>query len=64
MSEAEVDRAMAHALATGGRLVKPAQPTSYGGYAGYFVDPDDHLWEIVVAPGISVMESGLLALPD
>ena len=64
MSEAEVDRAMAHALATGGRLVKPAQRTSYGGYAGYFVDPDDHLWEIVVAPGLSVMDSGLLALPD
>jgi predicted lactoylglutathione lyase len=64
MSEAEVDRAMALALAAGGRLVKQAQSTSYGGYAGYFVDPDDHLWEIVVAPGISVMESGLLALPD
>jgi predicted lactoylglutathione lyase len=63
-SDAEVNRAMAHALAAGGRLVKPAQRTSYGGYAGYFVDPDDHLWEIVVAPGISVMDSGLLALPD
>jgi len=63
-SEAEVDRAMAHALAAGGRLVKSAQRTSYGGYAGYFADPDDHLWEIVAAPGISVMDSGLLALPD
>jgi predicted lactoylglutathione lyase len=63
-SEAEVDRAMAHAVAVGGRLVKPAQRTSYGGYGGYFADPDDHLWEIVVAPGISVMDSGLLALPD
>lgn len=64
MSEAEVDRAMALALAAGGRLVKPAGRTSYGGYAGYFADPDDHLWEIVVAPDISVLDSGLLALPD
>jgi predicted lactoylglutathione lyase len=63
-SEDEVERAMAHALAVGGRLVKPVQRTSYGGYAGYFVDLDDHLWEIVVAPGISVMDDGLLALPD
>jgi predicted lactoylglutathione lyase len=63
-SEADVDRAMAHALAAGGRLVKPARPTSYGGYAGYFADPDDHVWEIVVAPGISVLDTGVLALPD
>lgn len=63
-SEAEVDRAMAHALATGGRLVQAQRSTSYGGYAGYFADPDDHLWEIVVAPGIVVTDSGLLALPD
>lgn len=63
-SEVEVDRAMAHALAVGGRLVKAAHRTSYGGYAGYFADPDDHVWEIVVAPGIVVTDSGLLALPD
>ncbi len=63
-SEAEVDRAMAHALEVGGRLVTAALPTSYGGYAGYFADPDDHLWEIVVAPGLSVGETGLLTLPD
>jgi predicted lactoylglutathione lyase len=63
-SEAEVDRAMAHALAVGGRLVKPAHPTSYGGYSGYFADPDDHLWEIVVAPGLDVTDTGLLTVPD
>ena len=63
-SPAEVDSAMAHALAVGGRLVKPAQTTSYGGYAGYFADPDGHLWEIVVAPGLSVSDDGLLAVPD
>ena len=63
-SEAEVDRAMAHAIAVGGRLVTPALPTSYGGYAGYFADPDGHLWEIVVAPGLSVTDAGLLTVPD
>lgn len=63
-SEVEVDSAMAHALAVGGRLVKPAHPTSYGGYSGYFADPDDHLWEIVVAPGLDVTDTGLLTVPD
>ena len=63
-SEAEVDSAMEHALAVGGRLVKPAHPTSYGGYSGYFADPDDHLWEIVVAPGLDVTNTGLLTVPD
>ena len=48
--EAEVDAVMAQALAAGARLVKPAQKTFWGGYAGYFQDPDDHLWEIVYNP--------------
>ena len=63
-SPAEVESAMAHALAVGGRLVKPAAPTNYGGYAGYFADPDGHVWEIVVAPDLSVSDDGLLAVPD
>jgi uncharacterized protein len=63
-SEAEVDRAMAHALSVGGRPVKTARPTSYGGYSGYFADPDGHLWEVVVAPGLSVTDAGLLAVPE
>ncbi|WP_448953162.1 VOC family protein [Labrys neptuniae] len=46
-SEAEVDAVMRQALAAGARLVKPAQKTFWGGYAGYFQDPDGHLWEIV-----------------
>jgi hypothetical protein len=49
-SEAEVDAAMAQAINAGARLVKPAQKTFWGGYAGYFQDPDDHLWEIVYNP--------------
>jgi uncharacterized glyoxalase superfamily protein PhnB len=41
---------MAQAAAAGARIVKPAQPTFWGGYAGYFQDPDGHLWEVVFNP--------------
>lgn len=63
-SRGEVDAALAHALATGGKPIKPAQVTDYGGYCGYFADPDGHLWEVVVAPGIEVTEDGRVKLPD
>ena len=45
-SEDEVDAVLAEAKAAGGRIVKPAQDTFWGGYSGYFADPDDHLWEV------------------
>ena len=45
-SEREVDEVMAEAKAAGAAIVKPAQKTFYGGYAGYFADPDQHLWEV------------------
>jgi uncharacterized protein len=51
-SAAEVDALMAQAARAGGRVVKPAQPTFYGGYAGYFQDPDGHLWEVAFNPGL------------
>lgn len=46
----EVDQIMQAAERAGGRVVKPAQATFYGGYAGYFSDPDGHLWEVVWNP--------------
>lgn len=49
-SRAEVDAVMAQAVAAGARIVKPAQDAFWGGYAGYFQDPDGHLWEIVWNP--------------
>ena len=49
-SEQEVDRVMRHALNAGAGLVKQAQPTSWGGYGGYFSDPDGHLWEVAYNP--------------
>lgn len=50
--KAEVDRVMAQAKQAGGHIVKPAQDTFYGGYAGYFQDPDGNLWEVVWNPQI------------
>lgn len=49
-SEAAVDQLMAEAQAAGARIVKTAQKTFWGGYAGYFADPDGHLWEVVYNP--------------
>src|SRR5437870_7695497 len=49
-SRAEVDVVMAQAATAGALIVKPAQDTFYGGYAGYFQDPDQHLWEVAWNP--------------
>ena len=48
----EVDTVMAQARAAGAMIVKEAQETFYGGYAGYFQDPDGHLWEIAWNPAV------------
>lgn len=49
---AEVDAVMEQARAAGATIVKAAQDTFWGGYSGYFQDPDGHLWEIVWNPDI------------
>ncbi len=49
-SRAEVDAVMEQARRAGATIVKPAQETFWGGYAGYFQDPDLHLWEVVWNP--------------
>jgi uncharacterized protein len=46
----EVDAVMAQAEAGGAHIVKPAQKTFWGGYAGYFQDPDGHMWEVAWNP--------------
>lgn len=50
MSKSEVDEVMAQAEKAGAVIVKPAQDTFWGGYAGYFQDPDQHVWEVVWNP--------------
>ena len=49
-SRKEVDTVMEHARTAGATIVKPAHDTFWGGYGGYFQDPDRHLWEIVWNP--------------
>jgi catechol 2,3-dioxygenase-like lactoylglutathione lyase family enzyme len=49
-SKPEVDAVMAQAAKAGARVLKRAQDTFYGGYAGYFQDPDGHLWEVAWNP--------------
>ena len=60
----EVDAVLDFAVSKGASLLKPAQKTDYGGYSGYFADPDNHPWEVVVAPGIEVGEDRRVHLPD
>lgn len=55
-SKAEVDAVMAQAQTAGATIVKPAQVTFWGGYAGYFQDPDSHVWEVVWNPNLSLQE--------
>ncbi|MBI2057859.1 MAG: VOC family protein [Candidatus Yanofskybacteria bacterium] len=49
-SKKEVDMVMAQAKKAGANIIKPAQKTFWGGYAGYIQDPDGHLWEIAWNP--------------
>jgi catechol 2,3-dioxygenase-like lactoylglutathione lyase family enzyme len=60
----EVDAVLDFAISKGGSLLNPAHKTDYGGYSGYFADPDNHPSEVVVAPGIEVGEDRRVHLPD
>lgn len=60
----EVDAVLAFALSKGAKLVRAAHETDYGGYSGYFADPDGHPWEVVVAPGIEVGEDRRVHLAE
>ncbi|MBI5444808.1 MAG: VOC family protein [Deltaproteobacteria bacterium] len=50
----EVDAVMEEAGAAGARIVREAHDTFWGGYAGYFQDPDGHLWEVVWNPSLKI----------
>lgn len=55
-SQDEVNAVMEQAKNAGAIIVKPAQETFWGGYAGYFQDPDQHLWEVVWNPQWVIQE--------
>lgn len=63
-STEEVDQVLDFAISQGASLLKAAHRTDYGGYSGYFGDPDNHPWEVVVAPGIEVGSDRRVHLPD
>ena len=63
-SPEEVDEVLDFAVSKGASLLKSAHKTDYGGYSGYFADPDNHPWEVVVAPGIDMDEDRRIRLPD
>jgi uncharacterized glyoxalase superfamily protein PhnB len=63
-SEAEVEQVLTEAAAAGGRIVKAAKRAFWGGYSGYFADPDGHLWEVAHNPEFPLDAEGRLQLPS
>lgn len=63
-SREAVDEVLSSAVDAGATITQPATETFYGGYAGYFADPDGHLWEVAHNPGFTLRADGTLALPD
>ncbi len=63
-NRAEVDSVLEEAAAAGGGRVRPAHEAFWGGYSGYFADPDGFLWEVAWNPSFSVAEDGSIRIPD
>jgi predicted lactoylglutathione lyase len=63
-SKEEADEVYALAIAAGAKAVKPLHDVFWGGYSGYFADPDGHLWEIAWNPAFPLDEQGHMFLPD
>jgi predicted lactoylglutathione lyase len=63
-STAEVDAVVAAAREAGATVTRAPGPTFYGGYAGVFLDPDGHAWEIAFNPGFTLDDDGALILPQ
>ena len=61
-SEADVDAVLAEAVAAGAKLIKPAAKVFWGGYSGYFADPDGHLWEVAYNPYFKLGTEGRVEL--
>jgi uncharacterized protein len=63
-SRDDVDQVVSAAARAGGEVTKVPSETFYGGYAGFFRDPDGHVWEVAHNPGFSLGVDGTLTLPD
>lgn len=62
-SKAEVDGALDGAKKVGATILKPAQEAFWGGYSGYFADPDGHAWEVAYNPRWKLDAEGRVVLP-
>lgn len=60
----EVDAAYAKALSVGASALKTPQKVFWGGYSGYYADPDGHVWEVAMNPFWPLNDDGSLTLPD
>jgi catechol 2,3-dioxygenase-like lactoylglutathione lyase family enzyme len=62
-SEEAVGRALNEAATVGGEIIKPAQRAEWGGYSGYFTDPDGYPWEVAFNPNFELNEGGRVLIP-
>lgn len=62
-TEAEVDAAYALAISAGAQDLKAPEKVFWGGYSGYYADPDGHVWEVAMNPFWPLADSGALTLP-
>lgn len=60
----QVDAVMALAERAGAKILKPAQDAFWGGYSGYFADPDGYPWEVAWNPHFELRPDGSLVLPS
>jgi uncharacterized protein len=60
----EVDSVLAEAHTAGAKILKPAEEAFWGGYSGYFADPDGFPWEVAWNPSFAILEDGSIRLPD
>ena len=63
-SKEDVDAILSEAVAAGAKLLKPAEEVFWGGYSGYFQDPDGHAWEVAFNPFLPINEDGSVILPE
>jgi uncharacterized protein len=63
-SASEVDAIVSAAADAGATVTRKPAATFYGGYAGVFLDPDAHAWEIAFNPGFTITDDGAVVLPD
>jgi uncharacterized protein len=63
-SREAVDAVLAEAVAAGARLLKAGTPADWGGYTGYFADPDGYPWEVAWNPGWPLRPDGSVELPE